>query len=400
MGDRFRSLIICIFLVFCLADSCPVESFANALPTAQLQALLDKSVSDSGVPGAVLAIGTPQGDWIGVAGKANLSTGQPMTADMQMRLASITKPFTATLIMKLVDEGTLSLNDTVEKWLPRQVNGGSSITVQMLLNHTTGLFDPSNDDLNFLSYSWPAMPHRNWSAAEFLSIVNTHQIKGQGSFHYSNTNYYILGMIAEAAAGNPQDPDPLSNMIQSRFFGPLGMTRTTLNRKGVRTAPFPSDYCWYDTLQQLCDTSDWNLSWDWTAGALASTAADMLTFTRALFGGIVVSRESLNNMLTLTAPASYYGLGLVAAPRHPGLKEASIGHDGCNPGVRTEWHYLPKSERIVFIAFNRADVMVGQSDPKSVDFEAVMKSLIKGVGNILNPDATSPAIDMLLLDSP
>jgi len=87
----------------------------HRLPAAELQALLNRSVSDDSVPGAVMAVETLNGVWISAAGKAGLATGQAITADMQVRIASITKVFTAALIMKLVEENKLSLDDTVEQ---------------------------------------------------------------------------------------------------------------------------------------------------------------------------------------------------------------------------------------------------------------------------------------------
>ena len=109
--------------------------------------MLNNAVSDGGIPGAVLAVKTRWGTWIGAAGKASLSANQAMTTDTQVRLAGVTKPFTAALIMRLIQENKLALTDTVEQWLPGQVIPGGDttaaqkITVAMLLNHTSGLHD-------------------------------------------------------------------------------------------------------------------------------------------------------------------------------------------------------------------------------------------------------------------
>ena len=102
-----------------------VDQGGNPTPTITLaslgpalQALLERSVSDAGVPGVILAVQTKDGVWIGAAGKAELDTDVPMTPDMQVRLGGVTKVFTAALIMKLVEENKIALTDTVEKWLP------------------------------------------------------------------------------------------------------------------------------------------------------------------------------------------------------------------------------------------------------------------------------------------
>ena len=394
-------MIISWLIFFSPGGPVAVEAAAG-LPVSRLQGLLNRTVSDAGMPGIIMGVQTPQGAWIGTAGKADLDTGQPMTADMQVRLASITKPFAATLIMKLVEEGRLTLNDSVEHWLPGQVCGGTTITVKMLLNHTSGLFDPSNSDPNFYQESWPVQPYRIWKSSDLLALVNAQSIQRQGTYHYTNSGYYILGMIAEAAAGNPKDADPLAAMIQSRFFGPLNMARTALTRSGFKTAPFTRDYSWFGSpFTQISDTSGWDLSWDWTAGAGVTTAADILTWTQALFGGRVVSPETLNQMLTMTVPmnvsGALYGLGLVVCQRHSIFQERSIGHAGCNAGTHTEWDYLPDSQRTIFIALNRSD-QPKPTDPVQVDDFKIMNSLIVGVANILNPSRSMSCINTLLLE--
>jgi len=110
-----------------------------------LQTVLDSAVSDEGVPGAVMAVETPEGTWVRAAGKADLDTGRAMIVDTQVRIASITKPFTAALIMQLAEEAKLNLDDTVEFWLPGALpRYGDQITVLMLLNHTSGIPDHEN----------------------------------------------------------------------------------------------------------------------------------------------------------------------------------------------------------------------------------------------------------------
>ena len=124
-------------------------------------------MSDAGVPGAILAVQTKDGVWIGAAGKADLDTNVPMTPDMQVRIGGVTKVFTAALIMKLVEENKIALTDTVEKWLPALIAPGTvpysdQITVAMLLNHTSGLYDYVGDQyftdlmLSDPYYAWPS----------------------------------------------------------------------------------------------------------------------------------------------------------------------------------------------------------------------------------------------------
>jgi D-alanyl-D-alanine carboxypeptidase len=351
------------------------------LPSTQLQTFLNQSVSDAGVPGAIALVRTKWGTWIGAAGKADLAASQPLTTDMQVRLAGVTKLFTASLIMRLVEDGKLALTDTVEKWLPGQVISGDQITVNMLLNHTSGLHDhESTSEYRARLLSGPTTP---WTAAEVLGITNSYPLDFDPgtSNSYCNTGYYILGMIIEAATGNK-----VEDLIQAQFFGPLGLTRTALTPSGLKVAPYGLDYCWfgnyfgdpppYDT---VIDTSGWDLSWDWTSGSAVTTAQDILTWTKALFGGQVVNYTSLLQMVSPQAPAATYGFGLQVMNPDPWFGVQMYYNSAINPGVLSRWLYYPDSGRIIFLSLNRAD----KSDPPQVDASTVANNIVSGLANIL-----------------
>lgn len=357
------------------------------LPTAQLQALLNQSVTGTGVPGAIMAVQTRLGTWIGAAGTANTATGQLVTTDMQVNLAAGTKLFTAALIMKLAEESKLALTDTVEKWLPGQVMPGGDptaaqkITVGMLLNHTSGLHDHETTT-EFEVQLFPA-PTSPWSNADVRAIINSYPLDFTPgtAYGYYNSNYYLLGMIAEAAAG-----DKVENLIQSRFCGPLGMTRTALSPSGLKTAPYLSSY-WFGVppYAALTDTTNWDLSWDWTSGSGVSTAQDMLTWLQALFGNrVVLSTLSLGLMTTPQAPATAYGYGLMVMNPDTWYGELLLYHTGENPGVLTYWLYYPTSGRIIIIALNRDDKRFFTTvPPPQIDANQVAAYLLNGVSSLL-----------------
>jgi D-alanyl-D-alanine carboxypeptidase len=369
------------------------ETTPPSLPTAQLQALLDAQVSDAGVPGAILAVQTKDGVWIGAAGKADLDTNLPMAPDMQVRLAGVTKVFTAALIMKLVEENKIALTDTVQQWLPNLIVPGTvpysaQITVAMLLNHTSGLYDYVGDqyftDL-LLSDPYYAWPSDSTYDEVIYWIYDTAFLPGT-AVEYCNAGYYLLGKIAEAATGNT---DTVENMVKTRFFDPLTMSKTTLTRSGQfqTTVPYTRGYCWidadyYPTLvdtAKLVDTSDWDLSWGWTAGSGVSTAQDMLTWTRALFGGQVVNAQSLTQMTAPNDPANTYGFGLEVVDSDPWFGEKMYSHGGENPGVVARWLYYPDSGRTIFIILNRFDSYA----PSQMDAILVADSILSGVSSIL-----------------
>lgn len=347
------------------------------LPATELQALLDQSVSDDGIPGAIVAVQTKWGSWIGAAGTADLDANAPMTTDMQVRLSGNTKLFTAALIMKLAEENKVSLDDVVDKWLPAQVWYGDQITIAMLLNHTSGIHDHETTPEFLDSLLWgPTIP---WTPEDVLWITATYlpDFDPGTDFSFCNTGYYVLGMIAEAATG-----ETVENLIQNRFFGPLNLTRTALTPGGMQTDPFSRGYSWIGTPEYptLTDTTAWELSFDWTSGSGVSTAQDMLTWIKALFGDKkVVTSDSLTKMTTPQAPATTYGYGLEVVAADPWFGEKMYDNGSGNLGFYSRMIYYPDSGRTIFIALNRADM----SDPPEVDAAQAADDLITGVTNLL-----------------
>lgn len=353
------------------------ESNSGNLPTEKLQALLDKYVGSNGIPGMILALETQQGKWIGASGQANVATGEAMTPSMQVRIASITKPFTATLIMKLIEEGKLSLDDTVEKWLPGAIPAGSRITVRMLLNHTSGLTD--HEDVQEFDEQNLANPEREWTSKEILAISNKYGLKFEPGekYEYCNTGYYILGMIIEKVTN-----DTVENQMQQRFFKPLGMSRTSITGDGMMSEPFAHGHAWLPTTGKVIDNSDWNFSWDWTAGSCVTTGNDMLTWTKALFNGRVVNEETLRQMTTPIAPSTNYGFGL-SSMFFPLFGERMIGHNGANTGTHAVWLYLPESNRTIFAEMNRLDVP-SESGQSPVNVTKIMGDFLKELKVVLD----------------
>ncbi|OPY67880.1 MAG: D-alanyl-D-alanine carboxypeptidase precursor [Syntrophorhabdaceae bacterium PtaU1.Bin034] len=352
-------------------------SDGSALPVQQLQTLLNNSVSDDGAPGAILAVQSPAGTWVGAAGKASLMTGDPMTPDMQVRLASVTKPLTALLVMKLVEDNILHLNDTVERWLPGLIPRGSEMTVEMLLSHRAGVYSATE-----LESLWNAIlvnPTKNWTSNEIIALVHdlTPMFTPGETYYYSNTGYYLLGMIVEAATGNT-----LSDEIERRIFNPLQLTRTHLARQGLLTFPCARGHAWLPTTGQVADNTDWNLSWDWTAGSAVSCGADMLMLTAALFNGRIVSPTTLQKMTTPTEPGGY-GLGIGKVEDASVFNTTLIGHTGENPGTATYWYYFPDYRTTIFVAVNRSDVRTAPGQTVPVDGSTIAYDIFVKAWRIL-----------------
>jgi D-alanyl-D-alanine carboxypeptidase len=182
-------------------------------------------------------------------------------------------------------------------------------------------------------------------------------------------------MIVEAVTNST-----VEEQMQMYFFTPLGMTGTSVSRNGAMRPPYAHGYSWLPTTEGIEDTSDWNLSWDWTAGSAVTTAEDILTWIHALFNGQLVRAETLEMMSTPVAPSTFYGYGIIISDA-----PEAFSHDGSNPGTATQWVYLPASKITIFIALNRLDTWLSDEEPveQVVDAEDVREEILLGLLDIL-----------------
>src|SRR5512132_4245052 len=210
------------------------SSALKPIDQAALQTMVDTTAKELLIPGAVLLLRTPQGEFKVTYGTTQLGKTSPPHADTHFRIASNTKSMTAAVIVQLAQEGKLSLDDPVSKYVPGVPNG-DNITITELLNMRSGLYT-YDDDPEF----WAILdrdPTRVWSPAEVLAIAfkpPPYLPPGTG-FHSSNANYALLGLIAEKVDGKP-----LASCLQDRLFGPLGLKGTLLPASTSNTLPEPS----------------------------------------------------------------------------------------------------------------------------------------------------------------
>ena len=182
-------------------------------------------------------------------------------------------------------------------------------------------------------------------------------------------------MIVEAATRKK-----VESLLKSRFFDPLGMTRTSVSRSGVLSDPQTPGYCYFDGYDDPVNLLKWNFSWDWTAGAGVSTAFDMMTWAEALSRGEVLKPETRERMWTVTAP-SEMGYGFNVGTNASGLKW--IGHGGLNQGTNTDWLFCPEKGWALFIGLNLTDY---RTNPQ-VNTPAIIKTIRNGVERLLGWDA-------------
>lgn len=334
--------------VLCITSGCcpPCCHPIGSLP-AEYQAVLDGTVRDSGVPGGVMGVFCDDFWAVGASGVASLENQTPMTPDMQIRLASMTKTFTAALTLKLVDEGLIGFEDTLEDWFPGEFEYGDEVKVKMLLNHTSGVHD--HEEMPDLMNSIVTTPERVWTQEEIMDMIASNPldfIPGT-SYYYTNAEYYVLGVIIERASGMT-----FQEALMDRIFKHADITRTEV-LDGKVNAPAADFYSLLDNQTEVSNLTNWNYSWDWTAGAGVSTASDMIRFLNTLFGPCLLSKELREEMMTAQAPSISYGYGM-SVETYKG--KVVVSHGGANFGNYGVWICIPEIHAGFFIAFNRLDM--------------------------------------------
>ncbi|PRY21323.1 serine hydrolase domain-containing protein [Pseudosporangium ferrugineum] len=272
---------------------------------------------DIGNPGYLARINDGRRVSTTAAGVADRATGRALRADDQFEIGSNTKTFTATLILQLVDRKAVRLDSPVSAYLPGVVPGGDDITVRMLLNHTSGLFSYTGDPgvLSLLQND----PQHNWTEQELLTAAFAHPpTSAPGKmWSYSNTNYTLLGMIAEKLTGSS-----LADLVRERIARPLGLEDTYYaDPRATGTGRgYAHGYAiiFAGGTPEYTDYTGANIGgWAGAAGAVISTAGDLSRFYSALLKGELFSRTQLRQMKTTIAlPPEFpikggYGLGLI-----------------------------------------------------------------------------------------
>jgi D-alanyl-D-alanine carboxypeptidase len=304
----------------------PAASVAAAPRHPAVQDSLDRAVTQAGAPGMVAEIRDRHGTWFGSAGVADTTTGRPRRPGERFRIGSASKAFTATVVLQLVAEHRLSLDDTVDRWLPGLVRGngydGRRITIRQLLNHTSGMFNYGSDDAFTANGKGDAFfAHRfdRYAPVELVEVGlrNPPYFAPGGGFGYSNTDYILAGMIVEKATGRT-----LADELTRRISRPLGLTGTYLpgDEPGIR-GPHPVHYSILfsqDPHPAVYDATEMNQSFAWAAGGVVSTAGDLNRFFSALLAGRLLpaaeQREMFSTVATVGGPAwipdTRYGLGV------------------------------------------------------------------------------------------
>lgn len=304
------------------------------------------ALNAAGVPG-VSAVIRDGGSTSRVAsGVGEVSTNTPVRADDRFRIGSVSKTYVAVVMLQLAGEGKLSLEDTVDKWLPKLVPNGSAITLRQLLNHTSGI--PNYEE--HPQYMAPYL------AGDLAHVTTPQQLVAMGTSQgqlfppgtksvYSNTNYTVAGLVIEKATGTT-----LAVQLEQRIFRPLKLDATSLPSDPGLTGQHAHGYYVLGAPPAM-DVTGFSPSIGWAGGGLVSTTDEVTAFYRALLGGKLLSAGLLGQMMT-TVPGSNgepYGLGLAQRTLSCGT---FWGHSGNFPGYMVESYSTADASRQATIAVN------------------------------------------------
>ncbi|OLB66088.1 MAG: serine hydrolase [Actinobacteria bacterium 13_2_20CM_2_72_6] len=289
------------------------------------------------------------------SGVADLRTGAPMPLDGYFRMGSDTKTFVSVVVLQLVGEGRIGLDDPVARWLPGVITGngndGRRITVRQVLQHTSGIYNYTND-LPVLASAEGYRAHRfdHYTEADLVALAMRHPPEFAPGTHwsYSNTNYVVAGMLIQRITGRPWPVE-----VRSRILVPLGMRQTFFpGDRPTLPRPHAEGYQQFAPGGPLVDTTVVDATVADAAGGLASTTADLTRFWQALQRGQLLRPRQMAQLHgTVLAetfqdvlPGLRYGLGIMWVPNRCG---GFWAHPGDVPGTSTLNGVTPDGHRAV-----------------------------------------------------
>jgi D-alanyl-D-alanine carboxypeptidase len=262
------------------------------------------------------------------SGVAELGGNRPVPLDGRFRVGSITKVFVSTVVLQLVGEGKVDLDAPVERYLPGLLPDGGKITVRMLLQHTSGLYNYT-EALPLDPAGFETIRYRHHDPAELVALATAKPLNFEPgtSWSYSNTNYIVAGLLVEKITGRPYE-----KAVDKRILQPIGL-RDTIVPGDRASVPGPHAHGYYQVGAKAVDITELNPSVAWSAGEIISTTADLDRFVDALLDGRLLKPKQLDEM-TKTLPFTQgYGLGLEQQVLPCGA--VVWGHGGSIPGYES-----------------------------------------------------------------
>ena len=296
-------------------------------------------------------------------GKADIEWNIPMPADAMFEIGSITKQFTAVAILQLRDEGKLSLDDDITKWLPDFDARGNKVTIRRLLDHTSGIKGITEMPEFGILASNGRFPR---DSAYALIKRYPFEFKTGEAQIYNNSAFWLLGLVVEKASGGSYE-----DYVEKKIFAPLGMKRSMYCNSSENIERRAHGYQVMNGQVRRAPTNVH--TWPFSAGSLCSTAGDMVTWLKALHGGKVLSPKSYAEMTTASklndGTVLGYGMGIAVGKDTRGLN--FIGHGGSIGGFTAEATWYPDAQAAIVVLMNSN----GNIDPGAVAGELAAELL-------------------------
>jgi len=380
---KFYNCILTLLLSLSCHTNVKSETPVDSALANALQNKIDNYISQFSIPGISVTLFLPgERVWSGAAGLSHIYNLTPMDTSHLFEMASVTKMYTAAIIFQLVQEGLLSLDDTVGKYLPPMNYIPSGTTIRNMIRHRSGLYNYTNNST--IANEWFNHPDSIWPHLQMINtFVNAPPIFPQGtSFAYSNTNFFLLGMIIEAITGNT-----FADELKNRILIPHGLSQIYFPPDDSIPAATKTPGWTSFTTVGVYDTdasailNDCSTSMAYTAGAIVAKPADACKFTKLLWTGNIISDSSLNIMKQCTnvnmgSNCSGYGYG---AMRYGFNGKIYYGHSGDISGF-TELTFYGTTDSVgLIISINRNSAPRG---PIAIDLMSFVNQLITSIDNL------------------
>jgi D-alanyl-D-alanine carboxypeptidase len=379
-------LAIVVAVAYSLGGTAASATNLKPFDPVALRDAVEATAKELMLPGTMVLLRTPQGEFVFGHGTTELGGTTPPRADTHFRIASNTKTMTAAVIVLLAQEGKLRFGDPVSKYVSAIPNG-DKIAVSELLKMRSGMFNYTSAPE--LAERLDHDPARVWTTDELLGIAFKYpSVFAPGTkYDYCNTNYLLLGLIAEKVEGAP-----LARIFQDRLFEPLGMKDTLLPASASNTipAPYAHGYLYGSSSFALADTpyppdliaaarigavkpnddTGQNPSYALAAGGVISTADDLATWIRALVSGKILDADYQRRWLNSPEPedpskplGQKYGYGITQMTFGP---NSLYFHGGEMPGYNSFMGYDPVNDVTLIVWTNLTISLDGQPTANSI----------------------------------
>lgn len=348
MIKPIAGLALLLLSVSLLAAAAAHAKPLSAADRAYVDEVVAKEMSEGRLPGFSVSISGPKGSYTNVYGVSDTATDEPMALSDHVRIASITKTFTATAALRQVEQGNLALSDKLSKYI-KGVPNGTRITIKQMIGMRSGLYDYTMDPQ--WSSEFEADPRMQFDYHGVVAILERHQPEFEPGAKtvYADSNYYLLGAILEKVSGMS-----MAKLVTREVIEPLGLKHTVYPTSAPLPSPFSRGYyAGPEGKSAITDVTLVNPDIAGAAGAMVSTVSDLRKYAKQLGEGALLSpkMEKLRLQFGLLSKTPQitagYGLGI-------GRFGQWIGHNGGIFGFSTVAMYDPQNGTTIAAAANLA----------------------------------------------